>query len=116
MHTTARGSGGVPIPGGVQKTCRCGTSGCGLAGMVVLGRRLDLMILEVFSNLWFYDSTEGTELMSTSSVMYLVFCSMHGPELFIAYCSKPALNPELLTFSPVFQSAHHNSTQVLDRQ
>jgi len=29
--------GGVPIPGGVQKTCRCGTSGYGLAGMVVLG-------------------------------------------------------------------------------
>ena len=25
--------------------------------MVVLGRRLDSMILEVFSNLWFYDST-----------------------------------------------------------
>jgi len=24
-------------PGGVQKTCRCGTSGRGLAGMVVVG-------------------------------------------------------------------------------
>jgi len=31
--------------------CRCGTSGYGLAGMVVLGWQLDLMILEVFSNL-----------------------------------------------------------------
>jgi len=30
------------------ETCRCGTSGCGL---VVLGGWLDLMILEVFSNL-----------------------------------------------------------------
>jgi len=34
-----------------KKTCRCGTSGHGLAGMVVLGWQLDLMILEVFSNL-----------------------------------------------------------------
>jgi len=34
-----------------KKTCRCGTLGYGLVDMVVLGRRLDLMILEVFSNL-----------------------------------------------------------------
>jgi len=32
----AQGSGGVTIPGGVPKMCRCGTSGHGLAGMVVL--------------------------------------------------------------------------------
>ena len=31
--------------------CRCGTSGHGLAGMVVLGWQLDLKFLEVFSNL-----------------------------------------------------------------
>jgi len=31
--------------------CRCDTWGHGLAGMVVLGWWLDLMILEVFSNL-----------------------------------------------------------------
>ena len=31
--------------------CRCGTWGHGLAGMVVLESWLDLMILEVFSNL-----------------------------------------------------------------
>jgi len=36
-----------------KKTCRCGTSGYGLVGMVVLGGWLDLMALEVFSNLWF---------------------------------------------------------------
>jgi len=36
--------------------CRCGTSGYGLVGMVVLGGWLDLMILEVFFNLCFYDS------------------------------------------------------------
>ena len=36
-----------------------GTSGYGLIGMVVLGWQLDLMILEVFSNLWFYDSVKG---------------------------------------------------------
>ena len=34
-----------------EKTCKCGTSGYGLAGMVVVGGRLDLMILEVFPNL-----------------------------------------------------------------
>jgi len=45
------GSGGVLIPGGVQKLCRCGTWGHGLAGMVVLGGWLDSMILVVFSNL-----------------------------------------------------------------
>ena len=31
--------------------CRCGTRGYGLVGMVMLGRWLDWMILEVFSNL-----------------------------------------------------------------
>ena len=36
--------------------CRYGTSGYGLVGMVLLDGWLDLMILEVFSNLWFYDS------------------------------------------------------------
>ena len=41
----------------IQKMCRCGTSGYDLVGMVVLGGWLDLMILEVFSNLWFYEST-----------------------------------------------------------
>ena len=57
LEQAAQGSGGVPIPGGVQKTCRCGTSGHGLAGLVVLGWWLDLMIFEVLSNdstvLWF---------------------------------------------------------------
>ena len=33
----AQGSGGVPIPGGLQKPCRCGTSGHGLAGVGVIG-------------------------------------------------------------------------------
>ena len=47
----AQGSGGVTIPGGVQKRCGYGTSGHGLAGIVVMGWQLDLMILEVFSNL-----------------------------------------------------------------
>ena len=36
---------------GFKKTCRCGNSGHGLAGMVVLGGWLDFVILEVFSNL-----------------------------------------------------------------
>jgi len=34
-----------------KKTCRGGTLGYGLVGMVVLGGWLDLMILEVFSKL-----------------------------------------------------------------
>jgi len=51
LAQAAQGSGGVPIPGGVQKRCGCGPWGHGWAGMVGLGWRLDLMILEVFSNL-----------------------------------------------------------------
>jgi len=51
LGQAAQGGGGVPIPGGVQKMCRCGTSVYGLVGMVVLGGWLDSMILEVFSNL-----------------------------------------------------------------
>jgi len=47
LESAAQGSGAVPIPGGVQKKCRCGTLGHGLAGVGVL----DLMVLEVFSNL-----------------------------------------------------------------
>jgi len=50
----AQESGGVTSLGGVKKICRYGTSGHGLVGMVVMGWQLDLMILEVFSNL--YDS------------------------------------------------------------
>jgi len=42
-----QGSGEVTIPGGVQKMCRRGTSGCGLLGMVVLGWRLDFDGLRV---------------------------------------------------------------------
>jgi len=57
LEQAAQGSDGVIIPGGVQKTCRCGTLGYGLVGMVVFGWQLDFMILEVFSNLLFYDST-----------------------------------------------------------
>jgi len=33
----AQGSGGVPVPGGVQKMRGCGTLGHGLAGVGVLG-------------------------------------------------------------------------------
>jgi len=51
LEQAAWESGWVPIPGGVQKTSRCGPLGYGLVGMVVLGWWLDLMILEVCSNL-----------------------------------------------------------------
>ena len=48
LEQAAQGGSGLPIPGGVQKTCGCGTSGYGLLGMVVLGGRLDSMILGLF--------------------------------------------------------------------
>jgi len=51
LAQAAQGSGGVPIPGGVQTPCGCGPWGQGSAGMVGLGWWLDLMISEVFSNL-----------------------------------------------------------------
>jgi len=37
LEQAAQGSGGITIPGGVQKTCRYGISGHGLAGIKVLG-------------------------------------------------------------------------------
>ena len=51
MERAAQGGGGVPIPGGVQETCGCGTSGPGLAGMAVLGWHLGSMTVEFFSSL-----------------------------------------------------------------
>ena len=51
LEQAAQVGGRVTIPGVVQKTCRYGTSGHGLADMMVLGWRLDFMILEVFSNI-----------------------------------------------------------------
>jgi len=39
LDQAAQGGGGVPIPGGIQKPCGCGTLGHGLAGMGVLGWR-----------------------------------------------------------------------------
>ena len=51
LDQAAQGSGGVTIPGGVQKPSGCGPLGHGLTGMAVLGWWWDLMILEVFSNL-----------------------------------------------------------------
>jgi len=48
LDQAAQGGGWVPVPGGVQKPCGCGTRGHGLAGMGVLGWWLDLVILEVF--------------------------------------------------------------------
>ena len=58
LKQAPEGSGAVTIPGGVQKPCRYGTSGHGLAGVVLLGWQLDVMILAILSNLkdWFYDS------------------------------------------------------------
>ena len=50
MEQASQGGGGATILEGVLKMCRCGTLGYGLVGMVVLGWWLDLMVLEVFSN------------------------------------------------------------------
>jgi len=62
LEQAAQGGGGVTIPGSVQETCSCGTLGHGLVGMVVLGWQLDLMSLEIFSNLWFYDKVHNLEI------------------------------------------------------
>jgi len=48
LEQAAQGSGGVPIPEGVQQMCISDTSGLVLAGMVVLCQWLDFKILEVF--------------------------------------------------------------------
>lgn len=37
LARTAQGSDGVTIPGGAQERWRCGSEGCGLAGMVGMG-------------------------------------------------------------------------------
>jgi len=52
-----------------KKTHRCGASGYGLVRVVVLGRWLDLMIVEVFSNLCFYDSVNFGILLEGSSIL-----------------------------------------------
>lgn len=44
-----QGSSGVTIPGSVQKSSTRGTSLCGWLDTVVLGQRLDLIVLQVFS-------------------------------------------------------------------
>ena len=48
--TAAQGGGGVTIPGGVPEPWGCGTEGCG-QWVWWGGLGLDLVILEVFSNL-----------------------------------------------------------------
>ena len=34
LEQVAQGGGEVTVPEGFQETCRCGTEGCGLVGMV----------------------------------------------------------------------------------
>jgi len=66
--TAAQGSGGVTVPGGVQETCRCGTEGHGLVGMVGWIDSWTSWSQEVFSNLhvsmipWFYELVESEQL------------------------------------------------------
>lgn len=45
------GSAGVTIPAGVPEPWRCGTEGCAQQAALVVGGRLDWVILEVSSNL-----------------------------------------------------------------
>lgn len=82
---SAQGSGRVTIPGSVHKTDRHGTFCCGLVGMVILVRRLDLIILEAFSSLdnsWFCELSKhsycccwfGTPI-SGSAVTYRITLS-----------------------------------------
>jgi len=41
LEHSAQEGGIVTIPEGVQEMCRCGTEGCGLVGMEVMGQWLD---------------------------------------------------------------------------
>jgi len=80
LEQAAQGKGCVLIPGGVQKMCRCSTSGYGLADMVTLEGWLDLMILEVFSNLCFYDSWHSFLLAELLwNLMGDVAFALHSP-------------------------------------
>lgn len=51
MEKVPQGGGGVSGPGDVQGMTGHGTQGSGLGDKVGVGHRLDLMALEVFSNL-----------------------------------------------------------------
>lgn len=51
LEWTPRGDGGVTIRGSVQEKTGCGTACHGLADQVVIGQWLDLLTLDVFSNL-----------------------------------------------------------------
>ena len=62
MEQAAQGSGGVTIPGGVQKRCRYGTSGHGLVGMVVMAGLDDLRSLLQPMILWFYDVKKARKI------------------------------------------------------
>jgi len=86
LEQAAQGSGGVTIPGGVQKTCKFGTSGHGFVGMVVLGGWLDLMIQEVFSNL--NDSMIKWDIINAGRSTYI-------QELYFCTFLYIACNPEM---------------------
>lgn len=51
MEWTAQESGGITVPEGAHETTGRGTWCYGLVDKVVIGQRLDLVILEIFSNL-----------------------------------------------------------------
>jgi len=58
-------------------------------GRVVLGGWLDLMILEVFSNLWFYDSKSFRLPVTPCEKLHWCFCfwGSSGQEVL---CKEPA--------------------------
>jgi len=87
-NKAAQGSGRVTIPGGVQKMCRCGTSGHGLVGMVVLsGSWLDLRTLEVFSSL--HDSKSCQERFY---FYWSLKCSRRMPHMLNSFCKGQMLS------------------------
>jgi len=54
-----QGSGGVTVTGGSQEPHRCGTEGRSLVGMVGMGWRLELVILELLSPLILIESSRS---------------------------------------------------------
>lgn len=58
LEWAVQGGGGITVPGSLQETTGHSTWCCGLVDMVLFHQRLDLKILELFSNL--YDSVIKT--------------------------------------------------------
>lgn len=83
LQQAAQGNAGVPMPGGIDNLCGCGTWAHGLmVGLAVLWQCLDLLILKVFSQpKWFCEY-----------IKYIYYIVLHFP----LYCTHLKTNKERL--------------------